>query len=96
MIMGSDEIEKVAQLQFSESRKKDRAERLGNDIRPTGAKLYQQARYYVGANCDFTHSTRLGRGRCPYDPELRKIKKENKRNERRKKAYTVPESPCQP
>lgn len=82
MIMGSDEIEKVAQLQFSESRKKDRAERLGNDIRPTGAKLYQQARYYVGANCDFTHSTRLGRGRCPYDPELRKIKKENKRNER--------------
>ena len=62
--------------------KKDRAERLGNDIRPTGAKLYQQARYYVGANCDFTHSTRLGRGRCPYDPELRKIKKENKRNER--------------
>ena len=34
--MGSDEIEKVAQLQFSESRKKDRAEMLGNDIRPTG------------------------------------------------------------
>ena len=30
--MGSDEIEKVAQLQFSESRKKDRAERLGNDM----------------------------------------------------------------
>lgn len=50
--------------------KKDRAEMLGNNIRPTGAKLYQQARYYVGANCDFTHSTRLGRGRCPYDPEL--------------------------
>ena len=44
MIMGSDEIEKVAQLQFSESRKKDRAERLGNDIRSTGAKLFQQAR----------------------------------------------------
>ena len=33
MIMGSDEIEKVEQLQFPESRKKDRAERLGNDIR---------------------------------------------------------------
>ena len=82
LIMGSNDIEKVAQLQFSELRKTDRAERLGNDIRPTGAKLYQQARYYVGANCDFTHSTRLGRGRCPYDPELRKIKKENKRNER--------------
>jgi len=62
--------------------KKDRAERLGNDIRPTGAKLYQQARYYVGANCDFTHSTRLGRGRCPYDPEIIKTEKENKRNER--------------
>lgn len=62
--------------------KKDQAEMLGNDIRPTGAKLYQQARYYVGANCDFTHSTRLGRGRCPYNPELRKIEKENKRNER--------------
>ena len=59
--------------------KKDRAEMLGNNIRPTGAKLYQQARYYVGANCDFTHSTRIGRGRCPYDPELRKINKENKR-----------------
>jgi hypothetical protein len=43
---------------------------LGNNIRPTGAKLYQQARYYVGANCDFTHNTRLGRGLCPYDPEL--------------------------
>jgi len=28
------------------------------------------------------HFTRLGRGRCPYDPELRKIEKENKRNER--------------
>ena len=63
--MESDEIEKVAQLQFSESRKKDRAERLGNNIRPTGAKLYQQARYYVGAKCDYTHFTRLGRGRCP-------------------------------
>jgi hypothetical protein len=36
----------------------------------------------VGAKCDYTHFTRLGRGRCPYDPELRKIKKENKRNER--------------
>ncbi len=82
MIMGSDDIEKVAQLQFSESRKKDRAERLGNDIRPTGAKLYQQARYHVGAPRANPHDTKLGRGRCPYDPELRKIKKENKRNER--------------
>nr|DAM19288.1 MAG TPA: hypothetical protein [Caudoviricetes sp.] len=36
--MGNDDIEKVAQLQFSESRKKGRAEMLGNDIRPTGAK----------------------------------------------------------
>jgi hypothetical protein len=36
----------------------------------------------VGAKSDYTHFTRLGRGRCPYDPELRKIKKENKRNER--------------
>jgi len=36
----------------------------------------------VGAKCDSTHFTRLGRGRCPYDPELIKIKKENKKNER--------------
>jgi len=30
----------------------------------------------VGAKCDYTHFTRLGRGLCPYDPELRKIEKE--------------------
>ena len=65
MIMGSDDIEKVAQLQFSESRKKDRAERLGNDIRPTGAKLYQQARYHVGAHSDFHMIHSLAEGTAP-------------------------------
>ena len=63
--MGSDDIEKVVQLQFSESRKKDRAERLGNDIRPTGAKLYQQARYHVGAHSDFHMIHSLAEGVAP-------------------------------
>lgn len=68
MIMESDDIEKVAQLQFSESRKKDRAERLGNDIRPTGAKLYQQARYHVGAHSDFHMIQGLAEGAAPTTP----------------------------
>ncbi len=46
---------------------------------PEGRFHTQQARYYVGANCDFTHSTMLGRGRCPYNTELRKTEKENKK-----------------
>ena len=62
-------------LQFSETRKIDRAERLGNAHAPKGQIHTQQARYYVGAHSDFTHSTRLGRGFHPYDPELRKIRK---------------------
>lgn len=66
--MESDDIEKVAQLQFSESRKKDRAERLGNDIRPTGAKLYQQARYHVGAHSDFHMIQGLAEGAAPTTP----------------------------
>ena len=70
--MGSDDIEKVAQLQFSESRKKDRAERLGNDIRPTGAKLYQQARYHVGAHSDFHMIQGLAEGAAPTTPNWEK------------------------
>lgn len=68
MIMGSDEIEKVEQLQFSESKKKDRAERLGNDIRPTGAKLYQQARYHVGAHSNYHMIHSLAEGAAPTTP----------------------------
>ena len=73
--MGSDEKEKVAQLQFSESRKKDRAERLGNDIRPTGAKLYQQARYHVGAHSDFHMIQGLAEGAAPTTQTKKKTEK---------------------
>jgi len=48
--------------------KNDRAERLGNDIRPTGAKLYQQARYHVGAHSDFHMIHSLAEGAAPTTP----------------------------
>ncbi|WP_410068924.1 hypothetical protein [Ruminococcus sp.] len=39
MIMGSDDIEKVAQLQFSESRKKTEPKGSEMTFAPQGAKL---------------------------------------------------------
>jgi hypothetical protein len=39
----------------------------------------------VGAKSDSTHFTRLGRGRCPYDPELRKIKRRTREMKDEKK-----------
>ena len=79
--MGSDDIEKVAQLQFSESRKKTEPKGSEMTFAPQGRNSTSKHGEVWAQNAT-SHFTRLGRGRCPYDPELIKIKKENKKNER--------------
>ncbi|WP_443712013.1 plasmid mobilization protein, partial [Ruminococcus bicirculans (ex Wegman et al. 2014)] len=39
----------------------------------------------MGAKCGYTRFTRLGRGHCPYDPELRKIKRRTREMKDEKK-----------
>lgn len=56
---------------------------------PQERKLSQQARYHVGAPRANPHNTKLGRGRCPYDPESEKQKKgkKNMKDEKKRTLY---------
>ena len=76
--------------------KKDRAERLGNDIRPTGGETRVASTVKCGRKMRLHTLHKAWQRALPLRPRIEKNKKENKRNERRKEAYIVPESPCQP
>ncbi len=84
------ETEKVAQLQFLTNKKKSELKSSEMRYCPAGANHSQQARYHVGAHTANPHDTRLGRGRCPYDPEFIKTKrgqKENMKDENKRDLY---------
>ena len=79
--MGSDEKEKVAQLQFSKTRKRP-SRKARNEISSAGAETLPASTVSCGRAYSNPHDTKLGRGRCPYDPEYEKQKKGKRENER--------------
>ena len=66
--------------------KKDRAERLGNDIRPTGGETRVASTVKCGRKMRLHTLHKAWQRALPLRPRIEKNKKENKRNERRKEA----------
>ena len=73
--MGSDEKEKVAQLQFSESRKKTEPKGSEMTFAPQGRNKSSK-HGIMWAHRERTHMIQSLAEGHPYDPELRKIEKE--------------------
>ena len=78
LIMGSDDIEKVAQLQFSESRKNTEPKGSEMTFAPQGRNSTSK-HGIMWARRERTHIIQSLAEGHPYDPELRKTEKENKR-----------------
>lgn len=76
--MGSDDIEKVAQLQFSESRKMTEPKGSEMTFAPQGRNKSSKSSKHgiMWAHRERTHMIQSLAEGHPYDPELRKIEKE--------------------